>query len=84
MRAISRKVGEETCNADRRSLITEADDSQLSGAEREDLLDKQPCLDALAELRHAKWFQVCTCICHYNRRLRHMCVHRASCLLLFI
>lgn len=26
-----------------------------------DVLDKEKCLDALAELRHAKWFQVCTC-----------------------
>ena len=24
-----------------------------------DVLDKQKCLDALAALRHAKWFQVC-------------------------
>lgn len=25
----------------------------------EDLLPREPCLQALAALRHAKWFQVC-------------------------
>jgi len=32
-----------------------------------DVLDKEKCLDALAALRHAKWFQVCMCsrlFCH--------------------
>ena len=28
-------------------------------ADPDDLLDKNKCLDALAALRHAKWFQVC-------------------------
>ncbi len=27
----------------------------------EDLLPREPCLQALAALRHAKWFQVCFC-----------------------
>ena len=27
-----------------------------------DVLDRQKCLDALAALRHAKWFQVCILI----------------------
>lgn len=27
----------------------------------EDLLPKEPCLQALAALRHSKWFQVCFC-----------------------
>lgn len=36
-----------------------------------DMLDKEKCLDALAELRHAKWFQVCTCALDllYNNNL---------------
>nr|CDQ08275.1 Bm12614 [Brugia malayi] len=32
------------------------------GAPPKDPLPKVPCLEALAELRHAKWFQVCVVI----------------------
>jgi hypothetical protein len=39
--------------------FAESDENNMSGPERaDDLLNKQKCLDALAELRHAKWFQV--------------------------
>lgn len=31
-----------------------------------DLLPREPCLQALAQLRHAKWFQVCFCFFLYN------------------
>lgn len=27
-----------------------------------DLLNKKKCLEYLAALRHAKWFQVCVCV----------------------
>lgn len=38
--------------------------SLLSIAEDEpDVLDRPKCLEALAALRHAKWFQVCAVCC---------------------
>ena len=33
----------------------------------EDLLPREPCLQALAALRHAKWFQVCFLINNKNK-----------------
>lgn len=41
------------------NVHVEAQATQVKDAP--DVLDKEKCLDALAELRHAKWFQVCTC-----------------------
>jgi len=42
----------------REQLIHHDGDSQVTGAkDPPDVLDKQKCLDALAALRHAKWFQ---------------------------
>ncbi len=39
-------------------FFPEDEDGLLSSSDMADLLDRQKCLAALAELRHAKWFQV--------------------------
>ena len=39
-----------------------------------DVLDKQKCLDALASLRHAKWFQVCYVTEQGGKQTLQLCV----------
>lgn len=36
-----------------------APSAEQAAQNTEDLLPREPCLQALAALRHAKWFQVC-------------------------
>uniref|UniRef100_A0A158R5J6 DZF domain-containing protein n=1 Tax=Syphacia muris TaxID=451379 RepID=A0A158R5J6_9BILA len=53
--SIRSEVSQTTDSAE--STTTASVDSKILQSSK-DVLPKQPCLDALAELRHAKWFQV--------------------------
>ena len=48
------------------SLVCITESIQNSKPDPPDVLDRQKCLDALAALRHAKWFQVCITFVPFN------------------
>jgi DZF domain len=56
--SLSQSINQSNMNM---KLIMVADANTETVSNTEDLLPKEPCLQALAALRHSKWFQVCFC-----------------------
>lgn len=48
-----------------------ADQAAAAAQGTDDLLPREPCLQALAALRHAKWFQVCYQFCYLFRQQKN-------------
>lgn len=54
-----------------------ADQAAAAAQGTDDLLPREPCLQALAALRHAKWFQVCYQFCYlFYQPTKIMCFFR--------